>query len=293
MTSIEEGEGQFMGVECAIAVRQLCKDYPIAYSLGEVLRRPFARARRHRVLDCISFEITYGQVVGVVGLNGAGKTTLLKILCDLLSPDSGDVIVAGYSLPADGMSARSRIGYVPSDERSFFWRLSGRANLEFFASLYGLPAKIASTRIDELLDCFGLTNKADGFFRDYSSGMRKRLAITRGLLHDPQVLILDEPTNSLDPHWDRHLRDYISKWARDRQDRAVVWSTHRKDEISDICDSVLWLSKGRLQSHREANPDEIALFGGAGSSCETGFVSHSSASDAAKGREYSGATDDV
>jgi ABC-2 type transport system ATP-binding protein len=240
-----------------IEVHDLCKDYPAARSLGGCLLRPWSAGRWVRALDEVSFSVSGGRIVAVVGLNGAGKTTLLKVLCNLLSPTSGRVRVAGYALPREGAAARAKIGFVPSDERSFFWRISARANLEFFAGLYDLPPRVASRRIDELLGSFGLDDRAGGHFRDYSSGMRKRLAIVRGLLHDPQVLILDEPTNSLDASWDRYLRDYVRQWVRRDRRRVVMWSTHRMEEVREVCDGVIGLVKGRLtESFKGCGGDE-------------------------------------
>jgi ABC-2 type transport system ATP-binding protein len=245
-----------------IRVQNLCKEYLLARSLGDVLRHPWAGPRRIAALHEVSFEVSAGRIAAVVGLNGAGKTTLLKILCNLLLPSSGEVCVAGHPLDSEARAARSKIGFVPSDERSFFWRISARANLEFFAALYGMPPRGARRRIDELLHTFGLANKSGGHFRDYSSGMRKRLAVIRGLLHEPQVLVLDEPTNSLDAHWDHVLREYVRRWARGGPRRAVVWSTHRMDEVDSLCDQVLWLQEGRLVSQSSTpEPTEPVMAG--------------------------------
>jgi len=231
-----------------VEVSHVCMEYPVRRSLGDVLVRPWRRAGVVRALQDVSFRVACGRIVAVVGLNGAGKTTLLKILCNLLLPTSGEVRVAGWTLTRAAEAARACIGFVPSDERSFFWRISARANLEFFAALYHVPPRVARRRIDALLDAFGLAGRDGGHFRDYSSGMRKRLAIIRALLHAPRVLILDEPTNSLDVHWDRYLRDYLRQWVCRRPGRAVIWSTHRMDEVADLCDGALHLDHGRLRS---------------------------------------------
>ena len=229
-----------------IEVEGLCKDYPVssgarAFFASLATRRPLLRA-----LDHVSFSLQSGCVVGLVGLNGAGKTTLIKSLCNLLEPSRGRVAIAGYTLPQAAARVRAIIGYVPSDERSFFWRLTGRSNLEFFAGLYGLAAREARERTSRLLEEFGLTEKANGKFHNYSSGMRKRLAIIRGLLHSPRILLMDEPTNSLDVKWDRFLRSFIRRWVRSRPDRLVLWSTHRMEELRDLCDVVIGLRQGRL-----------------------------------------------
>lgn len=230
----------------AIAFNKVSKSYPLARGLSDWIRQPLA-ARREYALNEVTFQFHSGQVIGVIGHNGAGKTTLLKMLCDLLAPDAGEALVLGCRLPYHGRRLRARIGYVPSDERSFFWRLSGRANLEFFAGLYDVPSRVTRQRIEYLLDTFGLTGKAGGHFRDYSSGMRKRLAIIRALLHEPQMLVMDEPTNSLDPHWSQFLGEYIRQWAHRDANRLVIWSTHRLEEIPNVCDRTLHLKAGKVQ----------------------------------------------
>ncbi len=255
------------GCEPIIDVRHLCKEYPAIRSLGDLARRRAPAARRVEALEDVSFTVAAGSIAAVVGLNGAGKTTLLKILCNLLTPSSGEVRVAGCLLSCDSPAARMRIGYVPTDERSFFWRISARANLEFFAGLYHIPRRAAARRIDALLEQFGLLGRSGGHFRDYSSGMRKRLAIVRALLHDPQVLIMDEPTNSLDPHWDRHLRRYVRDWVRAGGQRSVVWSTHRMEEVGDVSDDVIQLAGGRLATcaaagEWKASRDDLVGVGG-------------------------------
>ncbi len=245
-----------------IKVEGVSKMYPAARGLAECLRRPWAAPRQVHALVDVSFTIPGGQIVAVVGLNGAGKTTLLKILCNLLLPTCGRVSVAGHALNHDRPAPRRMIGYVPSDERSFFWRISARANLEFFAALYHLPPRVARQRIDELLATFGLAGKAGGHFRDYSSGMRKRLAIIRGLLHDPQVIILDEPTNSLDTDWDLHLREFVRQWVRHDSRRVVVWSTHRMEEVAALCHRAIRLDRGRVVADASVDTPLPALAGG-------------------------------
>jgi sodium transport system ATP-binding protein len=203
-------------------------------------------------LDDLSFSLDSGQIVGVVGLNGAGKTTLLKSICNLLEPSAGTIVVAGHPLPRAGAAVRAIVGYVPNDDRSFFWRLTGQANLEFFAGLYGMAPASARRRIAELLEMFGLAGKAGHRFSDYSSGMRKRLAIARGLLHGPRILVLDEPTNSLDLQWDNFLRGFVRQWVCAEPGRLVLWSTHRMEEVSDLCQGVIGLAQGRLAYCGEA-----------------------------------------
>ena len=143
---------------------------------------------------------------------------------------------------------RSQIGYVSSDERSFFWRLTGRENLEFFARLYGLSAGHAKRRTAVLLKQFDFENKADQLFRDYSAGMRKKVSVMRALLHEPSLLLLDEVTNSLDPGSARMVKEMVRGYVSGQKGCAAVWSTHRLEEISQICDKAVMIDSGRIIS---------------------------------------------
>ena len=145
-------------------------------------------------LERVSFAIEEGETVALLGPNGAGKTTLLKIIATLLYVSSGRVLIHGHDVTGDPLRARRLIGLVTSDERSFYWRLTGRQNLAFFAALYRLPARTLADRVADLLDVTGLTEAADRSFHTYSSGMKQRLAIARGFLADPRIVMYDEPT---------------------------------------------------------------------------------------------------
>jgi ABC-2 type transport system ATP-binding protein len=209
---------------------------------------PFSKRQKVKALDSVSISIEAGQVLGVVGPNGAGKTTLLRILADVLEADGGKVSICGYVLGKNGFSIRGRIGYVSSDERSFFWRLTGRENLEFFARLYGLSAGHAKKRTAELMKQFGFENKADQLFRDYSAGMRKKVSVMRALLHEPSLLLLDEVTNSLDPSSAKMVKEMVRRYVSEQKGCAAIWSTHRLEEISQICDKVVMIDSGRIIS---------------------------------------------
>jgi len=209
---------------------------------------PFAERQKVKALDGVSLCIESGQILGVVGPNGAGKTTLLRILADLLEPDGGVVSICGQKLSKKGRQIRGRIGYVSSDERSFFWRLTGRENLEFFARLYGLSCLYAKKRTQELIAEFCFEKKADQLFRDYSAGMRKKVSVMRALLHQPPLLLLDEVTNSLDPGSAKMVRQMVRSYVSSRKDCAAIWSTHRLEEISQICDKVVMVDSGRIIS---------------------------------------------
>jgi ABC-type methionine transport system ATPase subunit len=150
-------------------------------------------------LDGLDLEVGRGRVFCLLGPNGAGKTTLIKVLATLVLPDGGRASVAGYDVALEPGPAKNAVGYAVSDERSFYWRLTGRQNLEFFGALYGLGGPARDRRIDELLRLAGLEEAADLRFNGYSTGMRQMLAFARALLADAAILLVDEPTRSLDP----------------------------------------------------------------------------------------------
>lgn len=209
---------------------------------------PFGKKQKIKALDSVSITIDAGQILGVIGSNGAGKTTLLKILADLLEPDEGIVKILGQSITKNRSKIRGKIGYVSSDERSFFWRLTGRENLEFFGKLYGLSYGQAKTRTVQLIKQFHFENQADQLFRDYSAGMRKKVSVMRAILHEPVILLLDEVTNSLDPNSAKMVKDMVRWYVSDRQYHAAIWSTHRLEEISQICDKIAIIDSGRIVS---------------------------------------------
>ncbi|MFC1676497.1 ABC transporter ATP-binding protein [Planctomycetota bacterium] len=230
-----------------IKAESLTKRFVIERPLLEQIIRPFGSRQSVCALDGVSFTVEAGQILGVVGSNGAGKTTLLRILADILEPDEGTVEICGQTVGKSGHRIRRKIGYVSSDERSFFWRLSGMENLEFFGQLYGLSRKQTHQRIAQVMKCFGLGGKANQLFRDYSTGTRKKFAIIRALLHQPCAILLDEVTNSLDPESTKNIKTFVREHISSRENCAIVWSTHRLGEITEICDKVLVIANGSVQ----------------------------------------------
>ncbi|MHC4396863.1 MAG: ABC transporter ATP-binding protein [Planctomycetota bacterium] len=226
----------------------LKKTYLRHLSFYKQIFLPLTNRQRVKALDSVSICIESGQILGIVGPNGAGKTTLLRILADILEQDAGTVSICGLRLGTKGYQMRSGIGYVSSDERSFFWRLTGKENLEFFARLYNLSVSRAKRRTAVLIKQFGFDDKADQLFRDYSSGMRKKISVMRALLHEPPLLLLDEVTNSLDPGSAKRVKEMVRQYVSERKDCAAVWSTHRLEEISQICDKVVMIDSGRIIS---------------------------------------------
>lgn len=207
-----------------------------------------------RALDAVSFELAEGQVTALLGPNGAGKTTLINIVCDLVRADLGAVTVAGLPVPGQGRAALRRIGYVTTNDRSFFWRLSGRRNLEFFAALQGYSIAESRRRAAAMLERFRLTADADRPFHGYSAGMKKRLGLARAFLHDPAVLLLDEPTSGLDALSMEELLELVRHEMQSAR-KTVLWATHRAEEVEKLCNRVIVLIEGRL--HFNGGADEF------------------------------------
>jgi len=225
-------------------LENITKTYP-GRRLSEYLRR---RGGTPALRD-ISFTVGEGETVGLLGPNGAGKTTLLKIIGSLLYPSSGRVLIHGVDPVKEPLRSRSLMGLVTCDERSFYWRLSGRQNLHFFATLYGIPRARLNRRLEELLEILELAGAADRPFHSYSSGMKQKLAIARGLLRDPSVLLYDEPTRSLDPLSAQNIRQWIID-NRTRSPRtAHLIATNQLSEAEELCDRVLIINRGEMIAH--------------------------------------------
>ncbi|MEB3787240.1 MAG: ABC transporter ATP-binding protein [Desulfurococcales archaeon] len=218
------------------------------------------RLRVVRALDGVSLRIREGSLYSLLGPNGAGKTTLVKILSTLLIPDGGWARVSGFDVVSEARRVRERIGVVLGGERALYWRLSAWDNLWFFSQLYGLPAGEARRRIRELLDLVGLSEWAHVRVENYSKGMKQRLHIARGLLNDPEVLLLDEPTIGLDPAAARELRALIRRIVRE-EGRTVLLTTHYLPEAEELSDRIAIIDRGRIIA--EGSPEEVRrLVGG-------------------------------
>lgn len=223
-----------------VAVEGLSKRYRAPGWRGVLGTAPAVTA-----LSGVSLSAEAGRVVAVVGPNGAGKTTLFKILATLVLPTAGTVRVDGLDPDRDSVEVRRRVGLVTADERSFSWRLDARQNLLFFAALHDMSGPTALARVDELIEATGLAGVASRPFRTWSTGERQRLALARALLHGPPVLLLDEPTRSLDPEGALAVRALIRRQARD-EGRLVLLATHDLDEAWGLADEVVVLSGGRV-----------------------------------------------
>ena len=205
-------------------------------------------------LKQLSFSASAGEVLVILGPNGSGKTTALKLISTLLLPDAGSVRVAGFDTLRDGGHVRQRVGIAVASERSFFPRLSARENLEFFAALDEVPRRERSQRIDEVLRDTGLIEHADTLVMKFSSGMYQRLGIARALVKRPAVLLLDEPTRSLDAASTAHF--WTTTRALAQQQTTILLATHNFAEAVAVGDRVLLLQAGKLLADRPIRRDE-------------------------------------
>lgn len=199
------------------------------------------------VLQNINFKIKSGTILAVVGPNGAGKTTLLKILATLITPSAGNALVCGEDVNINPLTVKKMIGFVSSEERSFFWRLSGRQNLNFFAALHKIDKTESNNKIDALLRAVGLGEKGHVRFREYSTGMKQALGISRGMLHDPLVLLMDEPTRSLSPDVASTIRELINHKVR-HEGKTVLISSHNLKEVEDMADRIAIIHQGAIKA---------------------------------------------
>jgi ABC-2 type transport system ATP-binding protein len=203
--------------------------------------------REKKVVEAVrgvSFTIEPGELFGLLGPNGAGKTTTIKMLITLLLPTAGNARVLGHDVVTDAREVRRHIGYVFGGDRGLYERLSALDNLRYFSELYGVPARESRTRIGELIEMVGLTGREKERVEGYSRGMRQRLHIARGLLHDPSVLFLDEPTIGIDPVGARELRATIATLKE--QGKTILLTTHYMFEADELCDRIAVIASGRI-----------------------------------------------
>jgi ABC-2 type transport system ATP-binding protein len=198
-----------------------------------------------RALNGIDFAVGAGEVVALLGRNGAGKTTLIRVLATSVVPDEGEARVNGHDVVAHPLAARAHTGLVLGEDRSFFWRLTGRQNLEFFSAMHGMRRKEARTASERALSAVELSAVADRRVDRYSTGMRSRLGIARALLNSPSVLLLDEPTRSLDPESAHGVRAVV-KGLVDKEEVTVLIATHDLHEAAVLASSVLIMSAGKV-----------------------------------------------
>jgi len=214
-----------MNSTIAIEAKNITKRFPKTGGYKDLLLHPFRREKITAISD-INFSIRSGDIFFLLGPNGAGKTTLLKILCGLIIPTEGAAFINRVNSVSERQKIRKEIGFVINEERSFYWRLTGRQNLKFFATLNNMSNSEMSKRIDDVLEITGLKDDADKTFKNYSSGMKQRLAIARALLTDPGVIIMDEPTRSLDPLSVIMLKDFLINTLMKKRGKTFLIATH-------------------------------------------------------------------
>jgi len=222
----------------AIVAEHLCKVFNVAKGM---LRR--TKTQVMAVKD-VSFEVGYGELFGLVGPNGAGKTTTIKMLTTMLIPTSGKATVLGYDVQKQVTQVRERIGIVLGGERGLYTRVNAVDNLRYFADLYGVPVNVRDKRIKELLMLMGLWDRARDRVETYSKGMKQRLHLARGLINDPELIFMDEPTIGLDPEMARDTRDLIQQLVK--KGKTVLLTTHYMFEADELCKRVAIIRNGEI-----------------------------------------------
>lgn len=222
----------------AIAIKNLTKYF--------FRQKGLFKRQKFPAVNKANLTVQEGEIFGLLGPNGAGKTTLIKILTLLLLPSEGEVTINGFSLKEEE-KIKQGIGLIYPGERSFYPRLTARQNLDFFAALQNLPSGFAKKRITELLEIVDLQDMADIWFREYSSGMKQRLSIARGLLNDPKIIFMDEPTKSLDPREAHRFRKFIKNFLVKEQKKTVFLATHQLDEAEELCDRIAIIDLGEIK----------------------------------------------
>ncbi len=225
-----------------------------------------SKTRLVQAVDQVSFRAEDGQITGLLGPNGAGKTTTLRMLATLLKPDAGEAWIDGHALTREPEAVRRKLG-VLGDAKGLYWRLTARENILYFARLLGLERAQAERRAERLLEQLGLAALADRPAEGFSQGERMKVAIARALIHDPQTILLDEPTNGLDIMATRAMRELIRSLRE--QGKCVLFSSHIMQEVAALCDRVVIIAHGRVvfDASREAIEREAR-----GGSLEDAFI---------------------
>lgn len=228
-----------------LEVLHLKKTFYATPSFSQVLR---GRGRKSAlsILKDVCLTLEEGELYCLIGPNGAGKTTLLKILCGLILPDGGTLRIKGKPISPDHPLLRATFGLVTGEERSFYWRLTGRQNLEFFSAFYPISRREAKRRIEEVSTLFHMEEYLDKYFFTYSTGMKQCLGLCRCLLGNPKILFLDEPTRSLDPQAAESLRQFIRETLLKKERKTILYTTHHLEEAEQFSDRIGILSGGRV-----------------------------------------------
>lgn len=195
-------------------------------------------------VDGVNLKIERGEIFGLLGPNGAGKSTTIRMLCTLLEPSSGTARVNGYDVVKQANEVRRSLGTLLAGERSIYWKLSGRENLEYFAALNHIPATVAKKRVEELIERMEIKERANELVEKYSTGMRQRIAIAKALIARPPILLLDEPTLGLDPQAARNLRELIVELQK--EGHTILLTTHYMEEADQLSDRIGIIDTGKI-----------------------------------------------
>ncbi len=230
-----------------LQISNIHMSYPVPRRYKDLFTKPLKKEYA-QALTNINITIEPGDKIAFLGTNGAGKTTLLKLIGGLLFPTQGSIVINGYDTLQHNIEARRSVGFILNEERSFYWRLTGVQNLEFFGALDNLFGQQLQDKIAELVDLVGLGNAGKKLVAGYSSGMKQKLAIARGLLSDPSILILDEPTRTLDPIAAEDIKELIQNKIHAQTERTLLIATHRLEEAEALCNKVCVMNKGRIMA---------------------------------------------
>ena len=248
--------------EFAIEANQLVKKFPARPGTGnekkeEAAHTPARKQKRSfwpfgkrepksmfTAVNGVDLQIERGEIFGLLGPNGAGKSTTIRMLCTLLEPTSGTARVHGFDVVKQANEVRRSLGTVLAGERSIYWKLTGRENLEYFAALYHIPPEIARKRVEELIERMELKERANELVEKYSTGMKQRVAIAKALLARPPILLLDEPTLGLDPQAARRLRELIGELKQ--EGHTILLTTHYMEEADQLSDRIGIIDQGKV-----------------------------------------------
>jgi ABC-2 type transport system ATP-binding protein len=246
---------EFLMSDFAIEARQLVKKFPARPGTGDknaegspAPKRTLFKKREPKAMftavNGVDLQIERGEIFGLLGPNGAGKSTTIRMLCTLLEPTSGTAQVNGFDIVTHANDVRRSLGTVLAGERSIYWKLTGRENLEYFAALYHIPPAIAKKRVDELIGRMELKDRSNELVEKYSTGMRQRIAIAKALLARPPILLLDEPTLGLDPQAARRVRELIAELKQ--EGHTILLTTHYMEEADQLSDRIGIIDTGKV-----------------------------------------------
>jgi ABC-2 type transport system ATP-binding protein len=234
--------------EWAIEAENLVKKFPRKEN-GQGKKPWWVREKKPQVnyltaVDGVDLHIPRGEIFGLLGPNGAGKSTTIRMLCTLLEPTSGTARVNGFDVVRQASQVRQNLGTVLAGERSIYWKLTARENLEYFAALYHIPPATAKKRVDELLERMELSARANDLVEKFSTGMKQRVAISKALIANQPILLLDEPTLGLDPQAARNLRELIA--ALKKEGHTILLTTHYMEEADQLSDRIGIIDQGKI-----------------------------------------------